>query len=73
MLSDLHHLAEQIERHNWSRIIHAPSDWKRSLEHKERADKLWEEVLEWRKTLDEQTEVAKAGNGWDRSKLCLSG
>lgn len=73
MLSDLHNLAEQIERHNWSRIIYAPSDWKRSLEHKERADKLWQEVLEWRKTLDEQTEVAKAGNGVDRTKLYLGG
>ena len=73
MLSDLHHLAEQIERHTWSQIIHAPSDWQRSLEHKERADKLWLEVLEWRKTLEEQTQVAKAGNGVDRSKLCLSG
>jgi hypothetical protein len=73
MLSDLHNLAEQIERHNWSRIIHAPSDWKRAQEHKERADKLWEDMLEWRKTLDEQAVVARKGDGVDRNKLYLSG
>lgn len=73
MLSSLHHLAEQIERHNWSRIIHAPSDWKQAEEHRIRAEKLWKEVELWRKTLDEQVEVAKKGDGWDRSKLCLSG
>lgn len=73
MLSDLHNIAEQIERHNWSRIIHAPSDWKRSLEHKERADALWKEIELWKKTVDEQAEVAKAGNGVDRTKLYLSG
>jgi hypothetical protein len=73
LLSDLHNIASEIERHNWSRIIHAPSDWKRAEEHRVRAEKLWQEVELWKKTLDEQVEVAKKGEGWDRSKLCLSG
>ena len=70
-LSSLHHLAEQIERHNWCRIVYADTDWKRSLEYKQRADELWKEVDHWRKTLDEQAEVAKYGKGVDRTKLAL--
>jgi len=28
---------------------------------------------QWKKTIDEQVEVAKAGKGWDRQRLCLGG
>jgi hypothetical protein len=72
MLSSLHHIAEQIERHNWSRIIHAPYDAKQVEEHKKIVDKLWKEVEVWKQTLEEQAEIAKKGNGWERDKLTLS-
>lgn len=72
MLSSLHHIAEQIERHNWSRIIHAPYDAKQSLKHKEISDKLWQDIFIWKQTLEEQAELAKKGNGWERDKLSLS-
>ena len=71
MLSSLHHFAEQIEKHTWSRICFADCDWQRSLEHKKRADELWKEIEHWKKTVDEQTEVARKGKGVDREKLCL--
>jgi len=73
LLSDLHHIAERIETLAFNRIVYAPCDTKKVVQNTQEMEKLWAQMNQWKKTIDEQVEVAKAGKGWDRQRLCLGG
>lgn len=70
-LRDFHHLAERIETLAFNRIIYAPCDPKKVKEYSQETEKLWSQMVEWKRTVDEQVEVAKGGKGWDRERLSM--
>ena len=69
---NLHGVAEQIERAAFSQLCWVRVDPKRAEVYAEEYQKHWNEIVEWKRTVDEQMQRVKEGKEIENCRLYMS-
>ena len=72
IFKNLHVTDEQIEKAAFSQLCWVRIDPKRAQVYEEEMNRHWKDILDWKKTVDEQMARVKNGDAIERTRLYMS-